>query len=292
MIDALQAEFGIPEAVTIADGINGLPKVALTHKSGSSAEVYLHGAHITSWKNTAGIEMLFVSRESNFAPGKPIRGGIPVCFPQFANQGPLPQHGIVRTSEWRLTQTNLLDNGTVTAELQIAESPETLAIWPHRFIIALRMLLDENTLMAAVQVANTDDAPFCFQIALHTYFGIEDIRQTSLHGFEGLTFIDSLRDKVQEVETRPAIRFAEETDRIYMNVPDSLRVNDLSVEKRNLPDVVVWNPWIAKSQKMPDFGDDEFLHMVCVETGCVVSPVELLPNNQWLGATAFSVREV
>ena len=296
-MDNLQAEFGIPEAVSITDGINGLPKVVLTHQSGSSAEVHLHGAHITSWKNASGEELFFVSRESNFALGKPIRGGIPVCFPQFSGQGPLPQHGIARTSEWRLIQTNLLDNGTVAAELQLAESPETLAIWPHRFTIALCVLLDENTLSALVQVANTDDSTFSFQIALHTYFGVADIRQTSVNGLEGITFIDSLRDKIQEVESRPVIRFAEETDRIYVNAPDSLRVGDeghgrsIGIEKRNLPDAVVWNPWIAKSQKMADFGDDEYINMVCVETGCIASHVELSPGGQWLGETTFTVRE-
>ena len=29
---------------------------------------------------------------------------------------------------------------------------------------------------------------------------------------------------------------------------------------------VVWNPWIAKSKRMPDFGDKEYHKMICVET--------------------------
>jgi D-hexose-6-phosphate mutarotase len=31
----------------------------------------------------------------------------------------------------------------------------------------------------------------------------------------------------------------------------------------------VWNPWIAKAKAMPDFCDEEYREMVCVESGNV-----------------------
>ena len=103
-----------------------------------------------------------------------------------------------------------------------------------------------------------------------------DIRQAALHGLEGVTFIDSLRDDLRAEETRPAIRFAEETDRIYLAAPHRLRLatgrHDIVIEKTNLPDVVVWNPWVDKSRRMNDFGDDEYLRMLCVETGLIAAP--------------------
>ena len=293
MTELLQDEFGIMGALEVVQGVNGLPKVALAHRSGSRAEVYLHGAHVTSWTSARGEELFSLSRESRFEAGAPIRGGIPVCFPQFG-AGALPQHGFARTSDWQLIRTELLDNGVVAAELQLTETAETLEIWPHRFALGLRVLLDENALAVAVQVLNTGEMPFAFQTALHTYFRIADIHRAAVYGLGGVTYVDALRDRIRYVETRPAIRFDEETDRIYVNAPDSLRLEDegcgriISIEKRHMPDVVIWNPWIDKSRRMPDFGDDEYLTMVCIETGRIEVPAELSPGARWEADTTFS----
>ena len=111
MSDALQAAFGIPQAIAIVPA-DDLPKVMLTHRSGARAEAYLHGAHVTSWRNAAGDELLFLSRESDFTAGRPIRGGIPVIFPQFGS-GALVQHGFARSSEWQLVHSALRENGVV-----------------------------------------------------------------------------------------------------------------------------------------------------------------------------------
>jgi len=295
MIDRLNNEFHIRDSVRITAGNGGLPKVVLSHASGSSAEVYLHGAHVTSWKTLRGEELFFLSRESQWAADKPIRGGIPVIFPQFGGRGPLPQHGFVRTSGWQLVRTELLDNGIVTAELQITDSAASLAIWPHRFDLGLRVLLDEDALTVTLQVINTGDVLFDFQAAFHTYLAVVDIGQVAVHGLNGVTLIDALNDRAREVETRDTVRFAGETDRIYVDAPDTLHLHDggnrrtVTIEKMNLPDVVVWNPWIAKSQRMPDFGDDEYTRMVCIETGAIETPPILSPGDKWEGETVFGV---
>ena len=289
MIDELRADFAIPGVVDIVAGINGLPKVVLTHRFGSCAEVYLHGGHVTSWKSPSGDELLFLSRESLFAPGKPIRGGIPVCWPQFGGRGPLPQHGFARTSEWQLIRTELLDNGVVTAKLQLTETAETLAIWPHQFGLGLKALLDADALTVSVQVINTGTQPFDFQLALHTYFQVADIRRTAIHGLDGVRFLDAMKDRSIDVETRPVIRFDQETDCIYVNAPDSLSMDDgIRIEKRNLPDVVIWNPWIDKSQCMADFGDDEYQRMVCIETGSIETRPTLTPGEKWIADSRLS----
>lgn len=288
-------EFGIPNAVTITEGNGGLPKVVLTHAKGSSCEVYLHGAHITSWKNNKGEQLFFLSRESWWQSDKPIRGGIPVIFPQFGGMGPLPAHGFARASEWQLVRTELLDDGMVTADLQITETAETLAIWPHRFAFGLRVMLDESALTVSAQVINTGGQPFGFMMALHTYFQVADITKTAVRGLQGTTYIDTLQENARIVESRPEIRFAAETDSVYPNAPDALRVEDegsgrtIAIDKRGMPDAVVWNPWIAKSQRMPDFGDDEYVRMVCVETGVIETKPTLAPGEKWEGETTFSV---
>src|SRR3954453_23325760 len=90
----------------IVPGKNGMSTVLLSHPSGSSAEIYLNGAHVTSWIPAGGKEVLFMGKKATFTRGDPIRCGIPVVFPQFANTGPLPQHGFARITEWQLADTD------------------------------------------------------------------------------------------------------------------------------------------------------------------------------------------
>jgi len=286
-------DLSIPQAVAVSYGVNGLYRVTLSHSAGSRVEIYLHGAHIASWTDSKGEELFFMSSKANFVQGMPIRGGIPVIFPQFGG-GALPQHGLVRTMEWKLVHTEVLDGGAIKADFQISDSPDTLALWPYRFSLTLGVLLKSDSLTVSMDIVNDDDKPFTFQAVLHTYFRVADISQTAVSGLEGITFIDTLREDAREVETQP-IRFAEETDRVYPGTPNSLKVEDqgngrvVSIEKRNMPDVVVWNPWIAKSQRMTDFGDEEYLKMVCVETGSIDPKIELLPSKRWAGETTFKV---
>src|SRR2546423_14321220 len=86
----------------IVPGKNGMSTLLLSHPSGSSADVYLNGAHVTSWIPAGGKEVLFLGKTATFAPGHPIRGRGPVVSPQFANLGALPQHGFPRKSERQL----------------------------------------------------------------------------------------------------------------------------------------------------------------------------------------------
>lgn len=288
------SSFAIPGTVAIAPGKGGLPKVALTHRSGASAEVYLHGAHVTSWRDAGGNELFFLSRASNWAADKPIRGGIPVCWPQFGGQGSLPQHGFARTRSWSLEKTEKLVNGDVAVTLRLAENDATLKLWPHRFAFELRVTLAESSLTLAARVRNTGDQPFDFQIALHTYFAVADIQRTAVCGLKGTTFVDSLRNHAREVEQRAEVRFDQETDRVYVNAPDGLSIRDeaagrvFSIRKSGMADAVVWNPWIEKSKRMPDFGDDEYPRMVCVETGNMATRIALAPRQEWQGGTVLS----
>lgn len=292
MFDALQAQFGIPRALSILPGTNGLPKVVLTHPSGARCEVYLHGAHVTSWTDPAGEELLFLSRESLFAAGRAIRGGIPVIFPQFGS-GVLAQHGFARTSDWLLSSTALNEDDSVVAAFLLNDTPEIRALWPHPFHLEISVHLGERELAITITVRNTGQQPFDFNAVLHSYFAVADIRQCTLSGLADVHYIDSLRENAREVETHTALRFAAETDRIYLQAPDVLRLDDdsrartLYISKTNMPDVVVWNPWIAKAQRMHDFGDDEYQRMLCVETGNMAATQPLPPGEEWCGNTVL-----
>ncbi len=166
-----------------------------------------------------------LSRESNFAVGRPIRGGIPVIFPQFGG-GVLPQHGFARTSDWQLVRTELGEDGMVAADFLLTDSPETRALWPHPFRLELGVRLDEQALAITLAVRNTGTEHFDFHAALHTYFAVADVRQCAVYGLAGVSYIDSLREDIREVEMRTALRFDRETDRIYLQAPHELRLVD------------------------------------------------------------------
>lgn len=288
----MQAEFGIPGVIEVVPGVNDMPTLVLTHASGASATLYLHGAHVTSWI-AAGKEQLFVSESSAFSPDEPIRGGIPIIFPQFGD-GPLPKHGFARTEEWHPMHAEVSPDGVVTATLYLHETQQSLDVWPYDFLLELKVSLEETRLTLDLVVCNSGSRPFGFDAAFHTYFRIADINRTAVQGLQHVTYIDSLRDSTLETESRPAIRFAEEVDRIYVNAPDALRIDDeenervITVAKNNMPDAVVWNPWIAKSRRLPDFGDEDYRQMVCVETGNIASEFTLDPQATWHGRTVLS----
>ena len=284
--------FSIPGVVDLGHDSHGLPEIRLSHGSGATARILEYGAHAVSWIDAAGQERFFLSQSSWFEKGKPVRGGIPVVFPQFCDNGPLPKHGFARTLDWTLVDAGKTGAGSVFATLELRDSEATRAIWPHAFTTRLQFILDSGF---AIQwtVANTGDDAFRFNNALHTYFLVQDIRRAAVGGLKGVVLIDSLKANARSAESGDAIKFDRETDRVYVSAPDALSIldeaanNELRIVKQGMADVVVWNPWIEKARRMEDFGDDEFTSMVCVETGNIEAGIELPSGQTWTGCTRY-----
>ena len=166
-------------------GAGGLPMVALRSTDGASAHVYLHGAHVTSWKPARDSdERLFLSERSEFRAGAAIRGGIPVIFPQFAAEGPLPRHGFARTSEWTLDNVSS-KGGDAIASLSLRDSADTRAIWNHEFLATLGVRVGGDQLAVTLAVENRGKSPLAFTAALHSYLRVHDVRDTRLVGLRG-----------------------------------------------------------------------------------------------------------
>ena len=269
-------------------GMGDLPKVVITADDGAQAEIYLHGGHVAAWK-PAGEERLFMSRTSEFRTGVAIRGGVPVCFPQFAGFGPLHKHGLVRTLPWTI--------GAVTANaltLHRTESAATLSAWPHAFAVALTVTLGGPTLSLEFEVTNTGAAPFEFAGALHTYFLVRDVRSTVIEGLSGRRYADRAGGGfVEGVQSQDPIAFAGEVDRVYYAAPERVIIRELdrsiSVMSRGFPDVVVWNPGPVMGAKMDDLEPDGYLRMVCVEAAAVGQPIVVEPQATWHGAQIVTV---
>jgi len=275
-------------------GINGLPYLELRHPSGAQVDVYLHGAHAESWRDAEGRQNLFLSKKSFHEPGRPIRGGIPVIFPQFGD-GPLPKHGFARIKEWTFLGVGLSDDGWSEAAFDLKDTEETIKIWPHKFRLELVFRLKPDELEISFSITNTGKKEFEFKNGLHTYFSTADIKKTSVSGLAGAKFFDFVGIGLEETEKRERILFDRETDRVYPSAPDRLVLEDngkrrkIIIEKQGMNDVVIWNPWVEKSRRMEDFGDIEYNRMVCVETGNLHDPVRLSPGAIHNGIAKFGV---
>ncbi|MBA0730886.1 hypothetical protein Golax_023100 [Gossypium laxum] len=218
--------------VELSKGVNGLEEIILREARGSSAEVYLHGGHVTSWKNEHGEELLFVSTDL--------------------------LHGFVFYSSYEF-----------------------------RLRVALG-LGGDLMLTSRIRNMNTDGKPFTFAFACHTYFSVSD--RSSCGRIGTLDYLDNLQNKERFTEQGDAITFDTEVDWIYLSAPTKIAILDhekkrtFAISNDGLPDAVVWNPWDKKAKALADFGDDEYKHMLCVETAAIEKPITLTPGEEWRGS--------
>jgi len=280
---------------------SGLEKVVLRGSRNCCVEVYLYGGQVTSWKNDNGEELLFLSSKAIFKPPKAIRGGIPICFPQFGTHGNLEQHGFARNRFWTIDNDPppLPANPAIKAyvDLILRPSEEDLKIWPHSFEFRLRVALGPSgdlSLTSRIRNTNTDGRPFSYTFAYHTYFSVSDISEVRVEGLETMDYLDNLKAKERFTEQGDAIVFESEIDKVYLAAPSKIAIIDhekkktFVVTKEGLPDAVVWNPWDKKAKAMQDFGDGEYKNMLCVEPAAVEKPITLKPGEEWKGRLALS----
>lgn len=263
--------------------------------SGSEALVYLHGGHVTSFTTAEHGELLWVSERAVYAPGKAIRGGVPICFPWFGAHGAepsFPAHGFARTREFKLEGSEQRGN-LVVAELTLESSPDTAPWFPHAFRARLRVSVGPE-LCLAFEVENTGDTEFDYEVALHTYLGVSDVQRVTVTGLAAERYDDKVSGARDVVQGNEPLVFTGETDRVYdssarVTVTDPARRRRIIVDKTSSRTTVVWNPWVAKAQRMADFGDDEWPRMLCIEAANV-SPhgIHLTPQSRHTTTTIVS----
>jgi len=282
-----------PATIDLRPGSGGLPKLVLEAPDGARAEVYPHGAHVTSWRPAGGDERLFLSAASEFRAGAAIRGGVPVIFPQFAGRGPLPKHGFARTSAWTPAGVER-SAGAVRATLRLAASAATRALWPHAFAAEVTVTVGGPTLRVALAVANEGDAPFDFTAALHTYLRVADARRAALVGLRGGRLEDTAAGGAVRVDDDAELRVAGEVDRVYLDAPGEIVLRDdagtVAIAADGFPDTVVWNPGPERGTALADLEPDGWLRMLCVEAAVVGRPVRLAPGERWEGAQTLTAR--
>jgi glucose-6-phosphate 1-epimerase len=282
----LNRGFGIPGVAQIVEGNGGLAKVHVTTAQ-TRGEIYLHGAHVTSWIPRATEEVLFLSSQSQWKAGRAIRGGVPICFPWFANKaddGEAPAHGFVRTKTWQL-ESIVQAGGAVTVTLFTESDESTKKWWPFDFRLVYRAAFGPELNLELV-LTNTGARSLRFEEALHTYLKVGHVEKVRLQGLNTVPYLDktdSNRERIQE----GALVIGSETDRVYLNTQQVVEVEDTAFHRRlliareNSLTMVVWNPWAQKARSLSDLGDAEWRQMVCVET-CNVSAfaVDVAPGQE------------
>uniref|UniRef100_A0A2N9J5W3 glucose-6-phosphate 1-epimerase n=1 Tax=Fagus sylvatica TaxID=28930 RepID=A0A2N9J5W3_FAGSY len=288
-------------ATEIIKDLNGIDQFLLRNPKGALARVSLHGGQVTSWRNEHGEELLFTSSKAIFKPPKAMRGGIPICFPQFGNCGSLEQHGFARDKIWTVDDNPppLHPNdshGKSFIDLLLKPSEEDQKGWPHSFEFRLRVALaTDGDLILISRVRNINSKPFSFSFAYHTYLSVSDICEVRIEGLETLDYLDNLCQRERFTEQGDAITFESEVDRVYLSSPNVIAVLDHEkkqtyvIRKEGLPDTVVWNPWEKKSKSMVDLGDEEYKQMVCVDGAAIEKPITLKPGKEWTGRLQLSV---
>ena len=244
----------------------------------ASATICTQGAQLTHWQpRSSQHPVTFLSAAAQYNPGKPIRAGIPICWPWFgphATDRTQPNHGFARNLVWRATKP-VQSGGATRLTLELTDSERSRAIWPYPFHLEYRLLVGK-TLEVELVTTNTGSDPFTITEALHTYFLIGDIGAIEVQGLDGTAYADSA-DGGQRQQQAGAVTFAGEVDRVFLNTEASCSIVDpllkrrIEVSKSGSRSTVVWNPWSQKAGRFADLGSAEetqgsWRQMVCIES--------------------------
>jgi glucose-6-phosphate 1-epimerase len=280
------SRFQIPGTAEVVPGNGGLPKVRIASPE-AVGEIYLHGAHVTSWKPAGEEEVFFLSSRSRWEDDHAIRGGVPVCFPWFRGKPGDPQapaHGFVRTKAWRIESIALV--GGAVAVTMFTESDErTKEWWPAEFRLLHRVTFGRELSLELV-VTNTGRTSLRFEEALHAYYRVGNAEIARARALDALHYYEGTDLHHKQTQLGDIV-IASETDRIYLNTKDTIELEDpllhrrICVAKENSRTTVVWNPWAQKAHSLSDFAHDEWKNMICIEPSNVSDfAVNLAPGQQ------------
>lgn len=270
MINSLNQKFGCSK-VKFFEGSGGLRFVSIANDH-ATAEICLHGAHITSFKPHDKQPMIWVSDDSIYQEGTPIRGGIPVCWPWFGahpEDKTKPSHGFVRNRYWDVKSVHESEGETVLT-FSITDDENSRKVWDYSFEVNLTVKVSDK-LEIELKTHNTDEKALTVGGALHSYFPVSNISDISIKGLCQRIYVDALQ-QMQKFTQDDGIVFDKEVDRVYLDSPDTCKIDDpafaekICIAKKGSNSTVVWNPWIDKSVELSGFANDDFKEMVCVET--------------------------
>jgi glucose-6-phosphate 1-epimerase len=283
-IAQLNTQFGIAGKLQFIEGKGGLPIIEITNGQAKAA-ISVYGGQVLKFQPAgASDDLMFLSETAYYQAGKAIKGGIPICWPWF---GPDPEgkgrasHGFVRDRLWNVVLTETLPKGCTKVVLGLTDTAETQAIWPCAFNLTIEITVSSQLTIALV-TKNTGDQAFSITQALHTYFAVGDISKVNVAGLSGTEYLDKVDGGKQKTQAG-AVTIAQEVDRVYLNVPSTLTIDDATLNRKiqinstGSKTAIVWNPWSEIAAKMADLGNQDYKQLICVETANAADDVVEVP---------------
>ncbi len=285
-LDQWNHAYGIDGQVNFTLGKGDMPIVMIDNAL-AQASIALQGAHVLGFQAKGEAPLIWMSEDAVYGPAKSLRGGIPICWPWFgphATDESMPAHGCARTNDWQPIASKANSDGSILVSFELIESDCTKDLCAHPLNVKLHLTVGTH-LNLALETTNLGGSSFTLGQALHTYFNVGDVRETSIEGFDGKEYIDKVKSAgdygVHKVQ-QGAIEIASEVDRIYLNTAKCCEIIDPVLERKIIissegsASTVVWNPWIEIATKMGDLGADGYLNMLCVEsTNAATDVIEL-----------------
>jgi glucose-6-phosphate 1-epimerase len=283
-IQQLNNDYGIANKVKFVEGQGGFPVIEIKNEYAQAA-ISLYGGQVLSFQPVTQTEdLMFVGSQAFYETGKAIKGGTPICWPWFGNDPEgkgRSSHGFVRNRLWQMREIVSTQDGATKITMGLVDTEETRKIWNYNFDLAIAITVS-NSLTIELITRNTGKQPFSITQALHTYFKIGDIKQVQVLGLEAKDYLDKVDGGKQKTQSG-VITFSEECDRIYLNVPSELIINDAALTRKikitanNSKTAIVWNPGAIVSANMADLGDQDYQYFVCVETANAANEIIEVP---------------
>ena len=272
-IEQLNADYGIADKAKFVEGKGGFPVIEINNEH-ARAVISLYAGQVLSYQPVNQTQdLMFVSDNAYYQTGKAMKGGSPVCWPWF---GPDPEnkgrssHGFVRNRLWSMRSLSSTQDGATKVTMGVVDTPETRQIWNYSFDLAIAITVGSSLTIELI-THNTGENNFSITQALHSYFKVGDITKVQVLGLADKSYIDKVDDGKQKTQTG-IVSFTQECDRIYLDVPSELTIDDASLNRKikvstsNSKTAIVWNPWSEISANMADLADLDYQNFVCVET--------------------------
>jgi D-hexose-6-phosphate mutarotase len=276
---ALREKTGAPQLQFVA-GDGGLV-CADVKTPACTGRVYLLGGHVTAWQPAGEEPVIFTSSKSQFAVGKAIRGGVPVCFPWYDGKAQSavagiggtagPQHGIVRTVEWQVEETRDLGDGAVSVTLITRSNAASKQYWPGDYELREHVVFGKQ-LQIDLLVKNTGDQPMKYEEDLHSYFFVRDVRKASVLGLDRVEYVDKY-DAGKHKKQQGSIALSTPADSIYLGTNGPITIVDdaigrrMIIDKIDSRDTILWTP--GSTRAVSDLGPGEWMNYVTIEVANV-----------------------
>ena len=243
-----------------------------------NARIASHGAHLMEWQPKGEDPVIYLSPEAVFREGKPIRGGIPICWPWFSSHPTdptKPSHGIARTRFWTLEESSESEFG-IRMLFSLEDDEATRTMWPFPFRFELEVFFGKQ-LELRLTTNNRSDKPMPVSGAVHAYFATKDSRAANVSG----------------LELKSPLRITEEVEQFFPTLANAVLEEagrEVHIEKSSLPGTMVWNPWIEKAASFADMPDEDYLRFICIEP-MIANPdaVKIAPGGRFSVTTTVAV---